>query len=53
MTQCFSAPPGGSHCRSQLLLSPSIARLKAGDNAFIRVASYFIPVQIFTAKCAR
>lgn len=47
MTQCFSAPPGAAivdrNCFSVSLYSAP----KAGDNAFIRVASYY-PVQMFS-----
>ena len=47
MTQCFSAPPGAAivdrNCFSISLYSAP----KAGDNAFIRVASYY-PVQMFS-----
>lgn len=47
MTQCFSAPPAAAivdrNCFSVSLYSAP----KAGDNAFIRVASYY-PVQMFS-----
>lgn len=47
MTQCFSAPPGAAivdrNCFSVSLYSAQ----KAGDNAFIRVASYY-PVNMFS-----
>ncbi|KAA9002754.1 serine-type D-Ala-D-Ala carboxypeptidase [Affinibrenneria salicis] len=47
MTQCFSAPPGAAivdrNCFSVSLYSAP----RAGDNAFIRVASYY-PVQMFS-----
>lgn len=47
MTQCFSAPPGAAivdrNCFSVSLYSAP----NAGDNAFIRVASYY-PVQMFS-----
>lgn len=52
MTQCFSAPPGAAivdrNCFSVFLYSAP----KAGDNAFIRVASYYIRSRC-SAKCAR
>ncbi|WP_413727183.1 serine-type D-Ala-D-Ala carboxypeptidase [Sodalis sp. RH19] len=47
LTQCFSAPPGAAivdrNCFSVSLYSAP----KAGDNAFIRVASYY-PVQMYS-----
>lgn len=47
MTQCFSAPPGAAivdrNCFSVSLYSAA----QAGENAFIRVASYY-PVQMYS-----
>ncbi|KHN59784.1 D-alanyl-D-alanine carboxypeptidase [Dickeya fangzhongdai] len=47
MTQCFSAPPAAAIVDKNCFSISLYSAPKAGDNAFIRVASYY-PVQMFS-----
>ncbi|MGM3190881.1 serine-type D-Ala-D-Ala carboxypeptidase [Dickeya dadantii subsp. dieffenbachiae] len=47
MTQCFSAPPAAAIVDKNCFSISLYSAPRAGDNAFIRVASYY-PVQMFS-----